>query len=224
MKLVKLAILAAVICIVFALVGKGCDMITGGGHHEDAPALADGVDSSKSSNIEGTGNDAPSEVDKNDDDDDVPAPDDTDYKALNAVAARYMELIRNADMTFAQVDEIKKWVDDNSQHKKKIKDYGKIAAAIKDFVKCRDVLMKINAGADIDALCPQIKNVVSTISKDNLLRELRIKMQRFLYEGGKPLKKDEQIIDKIYQFSVKHPDGIRSFKELEDLKEIRVLK
>ena len=35
MKLVKLAILAAVICIVFALVGKGCDMITGGGHHGD---------------------------------------------------------------------------------------------------------------------------------------------------------------------------------------------
>lgn len=158
---------------------------------------------------------------------DDPAPtgsDNVDYTALNAESARYMELIGKAEMSFPQVDEIKKWIDDNRQHRRKIDNYGKIAAAVKDFGKCRDVLMKINAGADIDALCPQIKNVVSTISKDNLLRELRIKMQRFLYEGGKPLKKDEQIIDNIYQFSVKHPDGIRSFKELEDLKEIRVLK
>lgn len=191
---------------------------------ENGHWFINGNDMGKSPNIKKAGNDAPSEVDKNDDDDDVPAPDDTDDKALNAVAARYMELIRKADMTFAQVDEIKKWIDDNRQHGSKIDNYGKIAVAVKDFGKCRDVLMKINAGADIDALCPQIKNVVSTISKDNLLRELRIKMQRFLYEGGKPLKKDEQIIDKIYQFSVKHPDGIRSFKELEDLKEIRVLK
>ena len=158
---------------------------------------------------------------------DDPAPtgsDNVNYAALNAKSARYMELIGKAEMSFPQVDEIKKWIDDNRQHGSKIDNYGKIAVAVKDFGKCRDVLMKINAGADIDALCPQIKNVVSTISKDNLLRELRIKMQRFLYEGGKPLKKDEQIIDKIYQFSVKHPDGIRSFKELEDLKEIRVLK
>lgn len=158
---------------------------------------------------------------------DDPAPtgsDNVNYAALNAKSARYMELISKAEMSFPQVDEIKKWIDDNRQHGSKIDNYGKIAVAVKDFGKCRDVLMKINAGADIDALCPQIKNVVSTISKDNLLRELRIKMQRFLYEGGKPLKKDEQIIDKIYQFSVKHPDGIRSFKELEDLKEIRVLK
>lgn len=158
---------------------------------------------------------------------DDPAPtgsDNVNYAALNAKSARYMELIGKAEMSFQQVDEIKKWIDDNRQHRSKIDNYGKIAVAVKDFGKCRDVLMKINAGADIDALCPQIKNVVSTISKDNLLRELRIKMQRFLYEGGKPLKKDEQIIDKIYQFSVKHPDGIRSFKELEDLKEIRVLK
>ena len=152
---------------------------------------------------------------------DDPAPtgsDNVNYAALNAKSARYMELISKAEMSFPQVDEIKKWIDDNRQHGSKIDNYGKIAVAVKDFGKCRDVLMKINAGADIDALCPQIKNVVSTISKDNLLRELRIKMQRFL------LKKDEQIIDKIYQFSVKHPDGIRSFEELEDLKEIRVLK
>lgn len=158
---------------------------------------------------------------------DDPAPtgsDNVNYAALNAESARYMELIGKAEMSFPQVDEIKKWIDDNRQHGRKIDNYGKIAVAVKDFGKCRDVLMKINAGADIDALCPQIKNVVSTISKDNLLKELRIKMQRFLYEEGKPLKKDEQIIDKIYQFSVKHPDGIRSFKELEDLKEIRVLK
>ena len=43
MKLVKLAILAAVICIVLALAGKGCDMITGGGHHGDEAAPAGGV-------------------------------------------------------------------------------------------------------------------------------------------------------------------------------------
>ena len=156
-----------------------------------------------------------------------PAPtgsDNVNYAALNAASARYMELIRKADMTFAQVDEIKKWIDGNSQHRRKIDNYGKIAAAIKDFGKCRDVLLKININADIDALCPQIKTVVSALSKDELLRELRIKMQRFLYEGGKSLKKDEQIKDKIYQFSVKHPNGISSFKELEDLKEIRVLK
>ena len=156
-----------------------------------------------------------------------PAPtgsDNVNYAALNAASARYMELIRKADMTFAQVDEIKKWIDGNSQHRKKIDNYGKIAAAIKDFGKCRDVLLKININANIDALCPQIKTVVSALSKDELLRELRIKMQRFLYEGGKSLKKDEQIKDKIYQFSVKHPNGISSFKELEDLKEIRVLK
>ena len=46
MKLVKLAILAAVICIVFALLGKGCDMIGGGGHHGDEAAAVGGVASS----------------------------------------------------------------------------------------------------------------------------------------------------------------------------------
>lgn len=226
MKLVKLAILAAVICIVFALMGKGCDMITGGEHHGDE---ACGVGSGKSPNIkspniEKIDNDVLSEVDKNDDGNDVSASGVTDYAALNAEAARYMELIRKADMTFAQVDEIKKWIDENSQHKRKIKNYGKIAAAINDFGKCRDVLMKININADIDALCLQIKNVVSTVSKDNLLRELRIKMYRFLVEEGKLLRNDEQIMEKIYIFSRMHPNGISSFKELEDLKDIRVLK
>lgn len=150
--------------------------------------------------------------------------DNVDYAALDRVAADYMVLIGKAEMTFPQVDEIKKWIDENRQHSKKIDNYGKIAAAIKDFGKCRDVLLRINAAADMDALCPQIKNVVSTLSKDPILKELRIKMQRFLYEGGKPLEKEEQIIDKIYQFSKKHPDGISSFKELEDLKGIKVLK
>ena len=86
---------------------------------------------------------------------DDPAPtgsDNVNYAALNAKSARYMELISKAEMSFPQVDEIKKWIDDNRQHGNKIDNYGKISVAVKDFGKCRDVSMQMNAGADIDAL------------------------------------------------------------------------
>ena len=150
--------------------------------------------------------------------------DNVNYAVLNAESARYMELIYKAEMTFAQVGEIKKWIVGNGQHNRNIENYDKIAAAMIDYGKCCDVLLKINKNTDIDALCPQIKTVVSTLSKVSLTKELRTKMQRFLYEEGKLLRNNEQIMEKIYYFSVKHPNGISSFKELEDLKEIRVLK
>ena len=215
MKLVKLAILAAVICIVFVLVGKVCDMITGGGHHEDAPALADGVDSSKYIYIEGTGNDAPSEFDKNDDDDDVSASDNVNYAALNAKSAQYMELIRKADMTFAQVDEIKKWVDKNEAYGNGIKDYDKIKTAIGEYVMCRDLLYKIKKGAGFEKIAKEFHSTVPKIKSNgdyyNLLVNLRVKMQKFT---GSNRLNEEGIEEKLYSFAENHPNGINSFADL----------
>lgn len=188
MKLVKLAILAAVICIVFALVGKGCDMITGGGHHGDeAGGIAASADYG--------GEVSPGERE----------------------AAEYLRLIKSGEMTFAQVEEISRWVDDNSDRDDEIKDYAVIKGAISEYAKCRDLLLEINSDADFAELATEIKRLVPRIRSDgayaDLLVKLRVKMQRFVISGGQLLDK-EGMERNLYEFAESHPDGIKSFAEL----------
>lgn len=189
--MVKLAILAAVICIVFALVGKGCDMITGGGHHGDEAAPAGGVAASA---------DYGSEV----------SPGERE-------AAEYLRLIKSGEMTFAQVEEISRWVDDNSDRDDEIKDYAVIKGAISEYAKCRDLLLEINSDADFAELATEIKRLVPRIRSDgayaDLLVKLRVKMQRFVIRGGRLLDK-EGMERNLYEFAESHPDGIESFAEL----------
>ena len=152
MKLVKLAILAAVICIVFALLGKGC-----------------------------------------------------------------LRLIKSGEMTFAQVEEISRWVDDNSDRDDEIKDYAVIKGAIAEYAKCRNILLEINSDADFAELATEIKRLVPRIRSDgayaDLLVKLRVKMQRFVISGGRLLDK-EGMERNLYEFAESHPDGIESFAEL----------
>ena len=191
MKLVKLAILAAVICIVFALVGKGCDMITGGGHHGDEAAPAGGVAASA---------DYGSEV----------SPGERE-------AAEYLRLIKSGEMTFAQVEEISRWVDDNSDRDDEIKDYAVIAGAISEYAKCRDLLLKIDCDADFEELAAELRRLVPRIRSDgayaDMLVKLRIKMQHFVISGGRLLDK-EGMERNLYEFAENHPGGIESFAEL----------
>lgn len=186
--MVKLAILAAVICIVFALVGKGCDMITGGGHHGDeAGGIAASADYG--------GEVSPGERE----------------------AAEYLRLIKSGEMTFAQVEEISRWVDDNSDRDDEIKDYAVIKGAISEYAKCRDLLLEINSDADFAELATEIKRLVPRIRSDgayaDLLVKLRVKMQRFVISGGRLLDK-EGMERNLYEFAESHPDGIESFAEL----------
>ena len=192
MKLVKLAILAAVICIVFALVGKGCDMITGGGHHGDE---AGGIASSADyGNAEG---------------EELPPGD--------REAAEYLRLIKSGEMSFVQVDEIDGWLAENSDRKDEIKDYSVIKGAIAEYAKCRNILLEINSDADFAELATEIKRLVPRIRSDgayaDLLVKLRVKMQRFVISGGQLLDK-EGMERNLYEFAESHPDGIKSFAEL----------
>ena len=192
MKLVKLAILAAVICIVFALLGKGCDMITGGGHHGDEAAAVGGV--AASADLQGEG-----------------------LMPGEREAAEYLRLIKSGEMTFAQVDEIGSWVAENSDREDEIKDYAVIKGAISEYAKCRDLLMEINGDADFGELAAEIKRIVPRIRSDgayaDLLVKLRVKMQRFVISGGRLLDK-EGMERNLYEFAESHPDGIESFAEL----------
>lgn len=187
--MVKLAILAAVICIVFALVGKGCDMITGGGHHGDE---AGGIASS--ADLQG---------------EELPPGD--------RKAAEYLRLIKSGEMSFAQVDEIDGWLAENSDRKDEIKDYSVIKGAIAEYAKCRDILLELNSDADFAELATEIKRLVPRIRSDgayaDLLVKLRVKMQRFVISGGQLLDK-EGMERNLYEFAESHPDGIKSFAEL----------
>lgn len=189
MKLVKLAILAAVICIVFALMGKGCDMITGGGHHGDE---AGGI--AASADLQG---------------EELPPGD--------RKAAEYLRLIKSGEMSFVQVDEIDGWLAENSDRKDEIKDYSVIKGAIAEYAKCRDILLEINSDADFAELATEIKRLVPRIRSDgayaDLLVKLRVKMQRFVISGGQLLDK-EGMERNLYEFAESHPDGIKSFAEL----------
>ena len=147
-----------------------------------------------------------------------PAParsDNVDYAALNAQSARYMELIRKAEMSFTQVDEIKEWVDKNEAHSNGIKDYSKIKTAIGEYVKCRDLLYKVKKGADFEEIAKEFKGTVPKIKSNgdyrNLLVSLRVKMQKFT--GGNKLG-EEGIEEKLYLFAEDHPVGINSFADL----------
>lgn len=190
--MVKLAILAAVICIVFALAGKGCDMITGGGHHGDEAARAGGV--AVSADLQGE-----------------------ELPPGEQQAAEYLRLIKSGEMSFAQVDEIDGWLAENSDREDEIKDYSVIKGAIAEYAKCRDLLLEINSDADFAELASELKRMVPRIRSDgayaDLLVKLRVKMQRFVLSSGRLLDK-EGMERNLYEFAESHPDGIKSFAEL----------
>lgn len=184
--------MAAVICIVLALAGKGCDMITGGWHHDDGAAPGGGV--AASADLQGGG-----------------------LQPGEREAAEYLRLIKSGEMTFAQVDEISRWVAENSDREDETKDYAVIKGAISEYAKCRDLLMEINGDADFGELAAEIKRIVPRIRSDgayaDLLVKLRVKMQRFVISGGRLLDK-EGMERNLYEFAENHPGGIESFAEL----------
>lgn len=141
--------------------------------------------------------------------------DDVDYAALDRVAADYMELIRKADMTFAQVDDISGWVAENAAHGNGIKDYNKIKTAIGEYVKCRDLLYKIKKGAGFEKIAKEFHSTVPKIKSNgdyyNLLVNLRVKMQKFT---GSNRLNEKGIEEKLYSFAEDHPNGINSFADL----------
>lgn len=213
MKLVRLAILAAVICIVLVLVGKGCDMAGDGGHDEDVPAVAD--------DVAAPANDTPDEAkmlqeeagqDAGQPNEELP-PIDNEW-----LADEYLQLIRSGEMTFAQVDEIGRWVADNSKHQNKIKDYFVIKGAIEEYAKCRNLLLMIlSPDTDFDRLAGEVRRMVPSIRNGgeyaDLLVKLRRKMQRFVIRDRKIMSQKE-IAEDLYMFAEQHPDGIQSFAEL----------
>lgn len=128
--------------------------------------------------------------------DPAPKPDDVDYAALNTDAARYIKLICSADMTFAQVDKIKEWVDDNAAHCRDIENYEQIKTAIGEYAKCRDLLQKMNNwNGDMGKLVDDFKSKIGKIRNDgvygDLLLNLRVAMQRLTLKDGKLLSKEE---------------------------------
>lgn len=134
-----------------------------------------------------------------------------ELKVLNEQSAKYLTLIRNASMSFAQVEEIQSWVVANQSKSSKIDNYSEIRKAIAVFAKARNLVARIKQNANFADLAQSINAFVKGISTDALYRQLRIKMQKLNGGNGKSNSEVEEI---LYNFAEKHPNDITSFNQL----------
>ncbi|MDE6010055.1 MAG: hypothetical protein K2F87_01215 [Muribaculaceae bacterium] len=134
-----------------------------------------------------------------------------ELKALNDKSAQYLDMIRKASMSFAQVDEIQRWVMANKSKSGKINNYSEIMKAIAVFANARNLVSQIKPGANFTALAPSINAFVKGISTDAPYKQLRSKMQKL---NGNNVKSNIEVEEILYNFAEKHPNGITSFSQL----------
>lgn len=146
---------------------------------------------------------------------------------LNKEADGYFKGINDATLTFDDVDNIEKWINNNKTFDNSITNYNEIRTAIEHYKKCINVLNKINTESinnDIDNLVDEIRKIGFNIPNDGkmkmLLYKLRILMQKF-YIKGSDVQNKHYTKDKIYNFNDKRnrleESKKKSFEELNKL-------